>query len=67
MAAKSQTFWGAGPHFLYHELGEEVVVAIYDSVSREQIEGSIVKSRYGHIEVLLPTSTLNGCLVVVVG
>lgn len=67
MAATSQTFWGVGSHTLYHEFGDEVVVAVYDSNSREQIEGAIIKIWYGYVEVLLPTTPLNGCRVVVVG
>ena len=68
MAGVSSHFWGYGPHFLYHGLGQEVVVAVYDLVTGEQIEGCIIKAWYGNVEVMLPNgSGSSGCRVVVVG
>lgn len=67
MTARSNTFWGLGPHVVYHDLGQDIVVAVYDSGNGEQIEGAIIKAWYGWVEVLLPSGTSNGCRVVVVG
>jgi hypothetical protein len=68
MAAASGQFWGMGPHALYHSLGPDVVVAVYDVGTGEMISGCIVKCWYGHTEVSLPYGgTSSGCRIVVVG
>ncbi len=68
MAAISQQYWGVGPHWLYHGLGNEVVVGVYDQMSGEVIEGCIVKIMWGNVEVMLPANAgPQGCRVVVVG
>jgi hypothetical protein len=69
MPAASSQFWGYGPHFLHHNMGQDVVVAVYDLATGESIEGCIVKSWYGNVEVTLPNGSVgsSGCRIVVVG
>lgn len=71
MAAASGVFFGAGPHSVYHSFeGNNVVAAVYDNYTHEQIKGATIKAWYGYVEVLLPVDAVggaNGCRVVVVG
>lgn len=68
MPAATGNFWGVGPHTVYHGFGQDVVVAVYDAGTREQIEGAIIKNWWGYVEILLPVAVpVNGCLVVVLG
>lgn len=69
MPGVSSQFWGYGPHFLYHGLGQDVVVAVYDLSTGESISGCIVKCWFGHVEVTLSNGSVgsSGCRIVVVG
>lgn len=69
MAGISFQFWGPGPHWMYHQMGQDVVVAVYElNGTMEQIEGCIIKVGWGSVEVTLPAGAGgNGCRVVVVG
>lgn len=69
MAAASSQFWGYGPHFLYHSLGQDVVVAVYDLQTGESVDGAVIKSWYGYVEVTLRNGSIgsSGCRIVVVG
>lgn len=65
----SSQFWGYGPHFLYHNLGPDVVVGVYDLTTGQSIEGFFVRALYNYVEVTLPNGSVGsgGCRIVVVG
>lgn len=67
MAARTMSFWGPGPHVLYHDMGQDVIAAVYDQGSNEQVIGATIKCWWGSVEVILPVSNPNGYRVVVVG